>query len=68
MEASLSGITSVGSLLDNLRLIDTARDCVVRAEDMNAPEYFALSYVWGKGEMKRETGVVPVVLERKMIA
>ena len=41
--------------------------CIVRAEDLESPQYVALSYVWKKDEMKMDTGMVPVVLQRSMI-
>ena len=45
-----------------LRLIDVKQKCTVHAPKDECPEYVALSYVWGKDEMKGETGMVPVVL------
>jgi hypothetical protein len=51
----------------SLRLIDVKRKCIVRIPEDESPEYVALSYVWGEDEMKRETRMVPVILQREKI-
>lgn len=59
--------SSDDELPSNLRLIDVVQGHIVKARDLEAPEYVALSYVWGKEEMRKETGMLPVVLKRTMI-
>jgi hypothetical protein len=54
-------------LPSSLRLIDVKQKCIVKAPKDKSPEYVALSYVWGTDEMKRETGMEPVLLQRENI-
>ncbi|KAK5270382.1 hypothetical protein LTR99_005765 [Exophiala xenobiotica] len=67
-EYSIDSDDSQEDLPASLRLIDVKQRCVVKAKELDRDrEYVALSYVWGKAEMIRETGMKPVVLQRKMI-
>jgi hypothetical protein len=54
-------------LPSSLRLIDVNRRCIVKAPKERTPSYVTLSYVWGTEEMKRKTGMAPVLLRRGMI-
>ena len=62
-----SNLSSNEHLPANLRLVDVLQGCIVRAQELGQVEYVALSYVWGKEEMQKDTGMTPVVLKRNMI-
>jgi hypothetical protein len=54
-------------LPSSLRLIDVKRRCIIKSPKDRTPAYVALSYVWGTEEMRRKTGMAPVLLLRRMI-